>query len=72
MNTSKINEISLSHFGHPLIALDQTSALWLAEIILERTGKNVYRRISNVRHKLGKGTSFPVAWSNLWKLICKR
>ena len=71
MNTSKINEISLAHFGQPIVALDPTAACWVAENIAETTGKNVYRRISNARNKMGKGTSFPVAGSYLWTLICK-
>jgi hypothetical protein len=71
MSINEISAICKSTYGHDILAVDPTAACWVAENIAEATGKNVYRRISNARHKMGKGTSFPVAGSYLWTLICK-
>jgi len=71
MSINEINEICKSTYGHDILAVDPTVACWVAENIAEATGKNVYRRISNARHKMGKDTKFPVGGSYLWTLICK-
>jgi hypothetical protein len=59
MPAAKINQVSVAAFGCDAVSLDPTAALWLAERIMRETGKNAYRRISNLRNKAGKGTDFP-------------
>jgi hypothetical protein len=69
MNSSTINKISTSRYGYDALTIDSTAALWLADHILQETGKNVYKRISNMRNKLGKGTMFPEYGTELFKTM---
>ena len=67
MSIKTINEICKSTFGHDILTVDPTAALWVAEAILEKHGVNAYKRISNARNKIGKGTVFPTFESPLFK-----
>ena len=69
MKATEINKISKERYGYSTIEIGPTSALWLAEYILNKTGKNVYRLISNMRNKLGKGTVFPEYGTELFKTM---
>lgn len=69
MNAKTINEISIRRYGYNVLAIDQVAALWLADHILTETGKNVYKRISNMRNKAGKGTAFPSYGTPLFKTM---
>ena len=69
MTIAKINEVSAARYGYQINGLCPTSALWLAEHILETTGKNVYKTISAFRNKYGRGTSFPEYGTELFKGI---
>ena len=59
MNATTINQISTTRYGYDATTIDPTAALWLAEHIQQTTGKNVYKRISRMRSKIGRGTDFP-------------
>ena len=59
MTISEINAICANRFGSGVLAIDPLAALWLAEFILANRGLNVFKTISNRRHKFGKGTTFP-------------
>lgn len=59
MTIDKINAVAAREFGCGLLALSPIAALWLADKILEETGKNVYLQISRKRNRYGKGTAFP-------------
>lgn len=67
MNVNQINEVSAARYGFGVCGLDPMAALWLAEHILERFGVNVYKTISRLRHKNGKGTTFPEYGSDVFK-----
>jgi hypothetical protein len=41
----------------------------LAETIRKETGKNVYKRISNMRNRMGLGTTFPEYGSELFRTL---
>lgn len=69
MSVSSINEIAIRTYGVSLLSLDPIAALWLAESILEKHGKNVFKTISNHRNKYGKGTTFPAYGTELFKAI---
>jgi hypothetical protein len=69
MNAITINQISATRYGYDALTIDQTAALWLAEHIFKETGKNVYKRISNMRNKAGKGTAFPEYGTELFKTL---
>lgn len=69
MNAAKINETSTKLYGYDAITIDPTAALWLAEAIREETGKNVYKCISNMRNKAGRGTMFPEYGSELFRTM---
>jgi hypothetical protein len=71
MGIEQINEISSKRYGHPMLELEPTAALWLAEHILEEHHKNVYKTIANARAKLGKYTPFPVFGTPLYNGIGK-
>jgi hypothetical protein len=59
MNAAKINEVCKARYGYDVLAINATAALWLAEHILETTGKNAYKAISRIRNAKGKYTMFP-------------
>jgi hypothetical protein len=69
MTINQINQVSAERYGFQVNGLCPTSALWLAEHILETTGKNVYKTISSFRNKYGRGTSFPAFGTELFKEI---
>ena len=69
MTIAKINQVCKARYGHEVSAVDSLCALWLAEHILETAGVNVFLRISNYRHKLGKGTTFPEYGTELFKTM---
>jgi hypothetical protein len=59
MSIAKINEASLARYGVEISEVNPTTALWVADHILKTSGKNVWKRISNLRNKIGRGTDFP-------------
>jgi hypothetical protein len=69
MTIAQINQIAASRYGRQINGLDSIAALWLADYILETTGKNVYKTISNFRNKYGLGTSFPEFGTQLFNGI---
>ncbi len=69
MDIKEINELSLQAYGRGILDLGPYGALWLASLILERTGNNVYKRISNHRIDHGMGTMFPDYGTNLFATI---
>jgi len=69
MSIKKINEISVAKYGVQVVDLCSTSAMWLADLILVETGKNVYKTISNHRNKVGLGTAFPSYDTELFRAM---
>jgi hypothetical protein len=69
MNAAAINAISTKTYGYDALTIDATAALWLAETIRKETGKNVYKRISNMRNRMGLGTTFPEYGSELFRTL---
>jgi len=69
MNAATINQISTSRYGYDALTIDPIAALNLANHILQETGKNVYKRISNMRNKYGKGTAFPSYGTELFNTL---
>ena len=69
MNAQQINETSKKRFGHDAISINPTAALWLADSILADTGKNVWKKISSMRNKVGAGTTFPEYGTSLFKTM---
>jgi hypothetical protein len=59
---TEINKTSIARFGHDALTVDPMTALWLATHVATASGCNgrqVHRRISNARNKIGKGTAQP-------------
>ena len=69
MSIKQIDAISVAAYGVQTIDLGPLGAMWLAALINERDGINVYKRISNYRNKHGKGTDFPCVGSKLFKTM---
>ena len=69
MTIAQINKVSVERYGYQVNGLSPIAALWLAEHILETTGKNVYKTISRFRDKHGRGTSFPSYGTELFNAI---
>ena len=67
MTNKAINEFSTKTYGYGICEVCPTTALWVVEKILRDTGKNVYRKVSQHRNKIGRGTSFPVYGSEVFK-----
>lgn len=59
MTANQINEYCTKVYGHGILEVNPLAALWVAERILNETGKSVYKTISRKRDKHGKGTTFP-------------
>ena len=61
MTTIAINALSIKTYGAPMLSIDPTAALWLAEKVAESgvDGWSAWTRISRARNKIGKGTMFP-------------
>lgn len=66
MNLDRINKICAEEFGAGICAIGSTCALWLAEMIFEQHGENVFREIAGVRERHGLGTMFPAYRSPLF------
>ena len=60
MTINQIQTICSERYGVGIAGLDSTAALWLAEHIMKTEGVNVYKKIFNLRDKLGMGTAYPV------------
>ena len=69
MSIAKINTIASAQYDRQVNGLSPIAALWLADYILETTGKNVFKTISNFRNKYGLGTSFPEYGTDLFKTM---
>jgi hypothetical protein len=59
MTAAQINELSTKRYGYDASEIGGNAALWLAQFILDTTGKNVMKKIMQIRNKAGKGTPFP-------------
>lgn len=69
MSIAQLNEVAVKRYGKPVIGLDALSALWLAEHILSTTGENVFRIISDFRHRYGLATNMPSFGTKLFETI---
>ena len=59
MTATQINTLSTSRYGHDAATISPVAALWLAQHILDTTGKNVMKKITRIRDKAGKYTPHP-------------
>jgi hypothetical protein len=64
-NTATIEETCVARYGVSILAVSDTTALWLAELLTEQTGKNWWKAIASIRRKAGKDICFPE-----YKSIC--
>ena len=64
MTINQIQTICSERYGVGIAGLDAISALWLAEHIMRTEGVNVFKKIFNLRDKLGMGTAYP-EWSSI-------
>lgn len=59
MTIEQINEVCSDRYGCGILAIDPIGALWVADVIQQQRGVNVYGKIAARRRKFGKTTAFP-------------
>lgn len=58
-----INAYAVSRYGHDVLTVDQTCAMWIAEHFGSFAA---WKRIANARAKAGLGMTFPAFKSACW------
>ena len=69
MTIAQINAVCTKTYGAGIADVCGTTAMWVAESIMQSSGVNVWKKIARHREKLGKYMPFPEYGTEMFKTM---